>query len=122
MGPEDQESTADINKPQSLEVLAKILTILGNETRLKVIAALQDGKMFIQELSQSLGVSYPLLHLHLKNLESNGIVKSEYSVGTDKTRRYVKRYFELVDFRIEVSNELIAKIANKEFKDKKRNK
>ena len=122
MGPEDQESTADINKPQSLEVLAKILTILGNETRLKVIAALQDGKMFIQELSQSLGVSYPLLHLHLKNLESNGIVKSEYSVGTDKTRRYVKRYFELVDFRIEVSPELIAKIANKELKDKKRNK
>ena len=122
MGPEDQESTADINKPQSLEALAKILTILGNETRLKVIAALQDGKMFIQELSQSLGVSYPLLHLHLKNLESNGIVKSEYSVGTDKTRRYVKRYFELVDFRIEVSPELIAKIANKELKDKKRNK
>ncbi|MCK5150957.1 MAG: winged helix-turn-helix transcriptional regulator [Candidatus Thorarchaeota archaeon] len=122
MGPEDQERTADINEPQSLEALAKILTILGNETRLKVIAALQDGKMFIQELSQSLGVSYPLLHLHLKNLESNGIVKSEYSVGTDKTRRYVKRYFELVDFRIEVSPELVANIANKELKDKKRKK
>ncbi|MHA2426128.1 MAG: ArsR/SmtB family transcription factor [Candidatus Thorarchaeota archaeon] len=119
MGP-DEETSFDFDEPKSLEALAKILSILGNETRLKVIAALQDGKMFIQELSQSLGVSYPLLHLHLKNLESNGIVRSEYSVGSDKSRRYVKRYFELVDFNIEISPDVVAKIAKKELKDKKR--
>jgi predicted transcriptional regulator len=110
MGSEDQDAPVEFKEPESLEDLTNLLSLLGNKTRLRVIAALQNGKMFIQELSQALSVSYPLLHLHLKNLESNGIVRSEYSVGTDKTRRYVKRYFELVDFKLEISPKAIAQI------------
>ncbi|MDF1540612.1 MAG: winged helix-turn-helix domain-containing protein [Candidatus Thorarchaeota archaeon] len=113
MGPDEQEAPVEYKEPASLDELASILSLLGNVTRLRVIAALKEGKMFIQELSQSLGVSYPLLHLHLKNLESNGIVRSEYSVGTDKARRYVKRYFELVDFNVGVDANYIAKLAKR---------
>ncbi len=111
MNEENQDVKDGFTEPESLEDLANVLNLLGNMTRLRVIAALQNGKMFIQELSQSLEISYPLLHLHLKNLESNGIVRSEYSVGTDKARRYVKRYFELEDFKIEISPKAIAQIA-----------
>ena len=114
MSEENQDTKQGFTEPETLEDLADVLSLLGNMTRLRVIAALRNGKMFIQELSQSLGISYPLLHLHLKNLESNGIVKSEYSVGTDKATRYVKRYFELEDFKIEISPEAIALIAGNE--------
>lgn len=117
MGPDEQEAPAEFHEPTSLEDLASVLTLLGNVTRLRVIAALKGGKMFIQELSQNLGISYPLLHLHLKNLESNGIVRSEYSVGTDKARRYVKRYFELVDFNVKVTADSIAKLAKQNVTD-----
>ncbi|MHA1637765.1 MAG: ArsR/SmtB family transcription factor [Candidatus Thorarchaeota archaeon] len=118
MGEENQDAPDGFTEPKSLEDLASVLNLLGNMTRLRVITALQKGKMFIQELSQSLEISYPLLHLHLKNLEANGIVRSEYSIGTDKSRRYVKRYFELEDFKIEISPEAIAKLAeNKTDKD-----
>jgi len=118
MGEKEQDAQHGFTEPQSLEDLAGVLNLLGNMTRLRVIAALQNGKMFIQELSQVLEISYPLLHLHLKNLEANGIVRSEYSIGTDKSRRYVKRYFELEDFKIEISPKAIAKFAgNKTKKD-----
>lgn len=113
MGSDEQDNVGEFKEPETLEELAAALTLLGNVTRLRVIAALKEEKMFIQELSQKLGVSYPLLHLHLKNLESNGIVRSEYSVGTDKARRYVKRYFELVEFSVNVTADSIAKLVDK---------
>ena len=119
MVPDEQETPVEYKEPASLEDLAEILSLLGNLTRLRVIAALKGGRMFIQELSQTLGVSYPLLHLHLKNLESNGIVRSEYSVGTDKARRYVKRYFELVDFDINVTADSISQLAKRSETDAK---
>ncbi|MHA1770396.1 MAG: ArsR/SmtB family transcription factor [Candidatus Thorarchaeota archaeon] len=100
-----------IETPRSLDELSEILSLLGNLTRLRVIAALSKRPMFIQELSSELKVSYPLLHLHLKNMEKHGLVKSEYAVGTDKSTRYVKRYFTLVDFRLEISADLIARLA-----------
>ena len=99
-----------LTEPRTLEELSDALALLGNLTRLRVIAALKERPMFVQELSSRLGVSYPLLHLHLKNMEKHGLVKSEYKIGTDKTKRYVKRYFSVVDFRLEVTPDLIARL------------
>ncbi len=99
---------------ETLEDLAEILSLLGNLTRLRVIAALSKRPMFVQELSSELGVSYPLLHLHLKNMQKHGLVKSEYTVGTDKATRYVKRYFTLIDFKLEITSDLIAELAEKQ--------
>ncbi len=110
---DDDEPITRFEPPTSLEELSEALTLLGNLTRLRVIAALSKRPMFIQELSGELGVSYPLLHLHLKNMEKHGIVKSEYAVGTDKSTRYVKRYFTLVDFKIEVTPDLVTRLAEK---------
>ncbi|MCF2137724.1 MAG: winged helix-turn-helix domain-containing protein [Candidatus Thorarchaeota archaeon] len=111
-----------IEIPRSLDELSEILSLLGNLTRLRVIAALSKRPMFIQELSSELKVSYPLLHLHLKNMEKHGLVKSEYAVGTDKSTRYVKRYFTLVDFRLEITADLIARLADTDSATKTRKK
>ncbi len=110
---DDEERKAKIESPESLKALAEVLSLLGNLTRLRVIAALSKRPMFIQELSSELKISYPLLHLHLKNMEKHGLVKSEYTVGTDKSTRYVKRYFTLVKFKLEITDELIAQLAER---------
>lgn len=110
---DDDEPTRRVDSPTTLEELSEILSLLGNLTRLRVIAALSKRPMFIQELSSELGVSYPLLHLHLKNMEKHGIVKSEYTVGTDKATRYVKRYFSIINFKLVITVDLIAKLAER---------
>jgi len=102
---DEQKDEVRFKQPETLEELSDALSLLGNLTRLRVIAALLDGPMFIQELSSKLAVSYPLLHLHLKNMEKHGLVRSEY-------KRYIKRYFELVDFKLEVTPELIRRLAS----------
>ncbi len=120
MAPEQSKPIRTIDGLGSLEDLSDVLTLLGNLTRLRVIAALAEGPMFVQELSSKLGVSYPLLHLHLKNMERHGIVKSEYKVGSDKATRYVRRYFELVDFDIRVTPKLIADLGRQDGGQKKK--
>ncbi len=107
----EKDKQVRFGEAETLNELADALTLLGNLTRLRIIAALSERPMFVQELSTRLNVSYPLLHLHLKNMEKHGLVRSEYRVGTDKTKRYVKRYFELVDFRIEVTPMKITRLA-----------
>lgn len=118
----DEERVSKIENPSSLEELTEVLALLGNLTRLRVIAALSKRPMFIQELSSELKISYPLLHLHLKNMEKHGLVKSEYSIGTDKSTRYVKRYFTLVKFRLEITDELIVQLAEKSSKKVRKTK
>jgi len=109
---DEQKDEVRFKEPETLEELSDALSLLGNLTRLRVIAALLDGPMFVQELSSKLAVSYPLLHLHLKNMEKHGLVRSEYAIGTDKSKRYIKRYFQLVDFKLEVTPELIRRLAS----------
>jgi len=45
-------------------------------------------------------------------MEKHGLVRSEYAIGTDKSKRYIKRYFQLVDFKLEVTPELIRRLAS----------
>ena len=97
---------------KSLKDLAKTLKVLSNEKRLALLASLAQGRKYPKELSEELGIAYPLVHLQLKNLEKRGLVFSNYEVGTDKSSPYVKRYFELVDFEIVITPELIKELAN----------
>ncbi len=97
---------------KSLKELADTLKVLSNVKRLALLASLAEGRKFPKELSEELNMAYPLVHLQLKNLEKRGLVKSNYEVGTDKSSPYVKRYFELIDFEIEITPELIKKLSH----------
>ncbi len=96
---------------KSLKELADTLKVLSNVKRLALLASLAEGRKFPKELSEELNMAYPIVHLQLKNLEKRGLVKSNYEVGTDKSSPYVKRYFELIDFEIVVTPELIKELA-----------
>jgi DNA-binding transcriptional ArsR family regulator len=70
--------------------LLTALSALANPHRLRIVAALTSGRTYVSQLARDLGVSRPLLHMHLQRLEAAGLVTGHHEVSTDgKAMRYV---------------------------------
>ncbi len=67
-----------------------MLGALANPHRLRIVAALANGRRnYISQMARELGISRPLLHLHLQKLEQAGLVISQLEVAQDgKSRNY----------------------------------
>ncbi|MES2319085.1 MAG: helix-turn-helix domain-containing protein [Pseudomonadota bacterium] len=67
-----------------------MLAALANPHRLRIIAALASGgRNYVSQLAREIGISRPLLHLHLQKLEAAGLVSSELELSDDgKARNY----------------------------------
>ncbi|MDT8900301.1 ArsR/SmtB family transcription factor [Anaeroselena agilis] len=53
--------------------LADTLKALGDESRLKIVKMLQEGKLPVGEIAQRCGLSQPTVSYHLKILKQVGI-------------------------------------------------
>lgn len=64
--------------------LLAVLGALANPHRLRIIAALSaNGRNYISRLAREVGISRPLLHLHLQKLEEAGLVTSKLELSAD---------------------------------------
>lgn len=82
------------------------LGALGNPHRLRIIAAFHTGgRKYVSQLARELGISRPLLHLHLAKLEQAGLVASEFELSADGK---ALKFFEATDFAITLTPETIA--------------
>ena len=97
-----------IQEPPTGEELLTILTALANPHRLHIIAALLPGREYVSELARKIGISRPLLHMHLQRLQVAGLVTSEFEISKDG--RAVK-YFEVTPFNIWLTPEVLAAAA-----------
>ena len=61
--------------PTSSGLLA-ILSALANPHRLQILAVLADETNYVSSLAREIGISRPLLIMHLKRLEAVGLVTS----------------------------------------------
>jgi len=78
--------------------LLPALEALANPHRLRIIAALKtDGRNYVSQLARDVGISRPLLHLHLAKLEAAGLVTSKHELSSDGK---ALNYFEVADFRL----------------------
>lgn len=91
--------------------LAKKLDALGHPLRLRIMATLTKGEMYLNEIANALGVSRALAKVHLKKLEKAGLVKSRVVVAEGEAKAL--RYYELRDFDIRVSPQTIRKEVEK---------
>lgn len=83
-----------------------MLAALSSPHRLRIIAALASGgRNYVSQLAREIGISRPLLHLHLQKLESAGLVSSRLEVSDDGK---ALNYFEVNRFNIELTPEAIA--------------
>ncbi len=81
--------------------LLAVLSALANPHRLRVIAALASGgRTYVSQLARQIGISRPLLHLHLQKLEEAGLVTSRLELSSDGK---ALNYFEVVAFDFTLS-------------------
>ena len=86
-----------------------MLAALANPHRLRVIAALASGgRNYVSQLARELGISRPLLHLHLQRLEEAGLVTSKLELSQDGK---ALNYFEVRSFNYELTPAAIARAA-----------
>jgi DNA-binding transcriptional ArsR family regulator len=94
-----------INGDQLLAVLAA----LASPQRLRIVAALKsDGRNYVSQLAREVGISRPLLHLHLQKLEEAGLVTSKLELSSDGK---ALNYFEVAQFDVELTPQAIVKAA-----------
>jgi DNA-binding transcriptional ArsR family regulator len=83
---------------------------VGHAQRLRIVAELyrsaQEGsRVHVSELARRLGLSRPLLYMHLERLEAAGMVTGRLELSDDGK---AMKYFELVPFVLRLDAETIA--------------
>jgi DNA-binding transcriptional ArsR family regulator len=82
------------------EELLAFLSAVGHTQRLRAIAGLAGGRMYVSELARQLGMSRPLLYMHLERLEKAGLVAGHLELSDDGK---ALKYFELVPFDLHLN-------------------
>ena len=92
--------------PRDGDHLLAILAALANPHRLRVIASLaSNGRNYVSALAREIGISRPLLHLHLQKLEEAGLVASRLELSSDGK---ALNYYETTAFAVSLSPAAIA--------------
>ncbi len=98
-------------QPSSIsgDQLLAMLSALANPHRLRIIAALTlKGRDYVSRLAREIGISRPLLHLHLQKLEEAGLVTSRLELSADGK---ALNYFEVTPFAADLTPAAIAEAA-----------
>ncbi|KFG68815.1 winged helix-turn-helix domain-containing protein [Microvirga sp. BSC39] len=86
-----------------------MLAALANPHRLRIIQALHgSGRTYVSQLAREIGISRPLLHLHLRKLEEAGLVTSQLELSSDGK---ALNYFQVAPFEFVLTPSGIADAA-----------
>jgi predicted transcriptional regulator len=95
--------------PSQGDQLLERLAALANPHRLRILAALRvNGRTYVSQLARELGISRPLLHLHLRKLAEAGLVTSQLELSADGK---ALNYFNVAAFDISLTPSSIADAA-----------
>ena len=90
------------------DALLRALSALANPHRLRIVAALSRDSTHVSQLARDLGMSRPLLHMHLQRLEAAGLVHGRHEVSDDGR---AMRIVEVSDFAMTLDPGTIAALA-----------
>lgn len=88
--------------------LLLFLEALSNPHRLRIISILSNGKQYVSQLARELGMSRPLLYLHLQKLEEANLVSSDMEILASGK---AAKYYMLNSFEVQLNDLLISKLA-----------
>jgi DNA-binding transcriptional ArsR family regulator len=89
--------------------LLATLAALANPHRMRIVAALAgDGRNYVSQLAREIGISRPLLHLHLQKLQDAGLVTSKLELSQDGK---ALNYFEVTEFAFQLTPAAVADAA-----------
>jgi len=81
------------------------LGALANPQRLRILAALANGRAYVSELARAVGLSRPLLQMHLRKLEAAGLVSSQMELSEDGK---AMNFYALTPFRLVLDPERVS--------------
>jgi predicted transcriptional regulator len=81
-----------------------MLAAIGHAQRLRIIAELATGRVHVSELARRLGISRPLLYMHLERLEKAGLVAGQLELSGEGK---AMKYFELAPFELRLNVDTI---------------
>jgi DNA-binding transcriptional ArsR family regulator len=88
--------------------LVEMLAALANPLRLRIVAKLSGGRDYVSHLAREIGVSRPLMHLHLQRLEAAGLIVGSLELSEDGK---AMKYYEVTDFDLHLSAAALAEAA-----------
>ncbi|MGH8776273.1 MAG: ArsR/SmtB family transcription factor [Jiangellaceae bacterium] len=88
--------------------LVEMLAALANPVRLRIVARLAGGRDYVSQLARELGVSRPLLHMHLQRLEVAGLVVGSLELSEDGR---AMKFYEVADFDLHLTAAALAEAA-----------
>jgi DNA-binding transcriptional ArsR family regulator len=99
---EDSESAL------SGDELVRALAALANPQRVRIVAALATESVHVSGLARKVGLSRPLVHMHLQRLEAAGLVTGRLELSEDGK---AMKFFEVTPFAIHLTPELVVEAA-----------
>ena len=90
------------------DALLLALSALANPHRLRIIAALAEGREYVSRLARRLETSRPLLHMHMQRLEAAGLVSGTLELSEEGK---AMKYYEVTEFALELTPAAIAQAA-----------
>ena len=102
--------TVDEEAALNTEELLATLGAVGHAQRLRIVAELytsarEGARVHVSELARRLGLSRPLLYMHLERLEAAGLVAGHLELSEDGK---AMKYFELKPFALTLDAKTIA--------------
>src|SRR5215831_1870401 len=88
--------------------LVEMLAALANPIRLRIVATLAGGRDYVSHLAREIGVSRPLLHMHLQRLEAAGLIEGSLELSEDGK---AMKYYEVTNFDLRLTPEALAEAA-----------
>jgi predicted transcriptional regulator len=94
--------------PPTGDDLVVMLAALANPIRLRIIAKLAGGRDYVSRLARELGVSRPLVHMHLQRLEAAGLIVGNLELSEDGK---AMKFYEVADFDVHLTAAALARAA-----------
>ncbi|EMT39771.1 winged helix-turn-helix domain-containing protein [Thermoanaerobacter thermohydrosulfuricus] len=88
--------------------IVKIFDALSHPVRIKILGILYENRQYISELARKIGISRPLLYIHLRKLEEAELVKASMEISSDGK---ATKYYELIHFDLRLTPQLLHEIS-----------
>lgn len=88
--------------------LVAMLAALSNPLRLRILAVLAGERDYVSHLAREIGISRPLLHMHLQRLEAVGLIVGSLELSDDGK---AMKYYSVADFDLNITPATLAAAA-----------
>jgi DNA-binding transcriptional ArsR family regulator len=92
-------------RPTTGDELVAMLAALANPIRLRIMARLVGGRDYVSHLAREIGISRPLVHMHLLRLEAAGLIVGHLELSEDGK---AMKFYELADFDLHLTPTALA--------------